>query len=119
MTVKTLCSSVVGLLGAILDVFKKLVSLRPIEYFKGLTNKNNPHSSHRFVNLIWGCGSFFMFWAISFIQVTRDVAFRFGALEYTFIGAMAGISTISAIVSKKKDQPKTPCSDTVASEDDK
>jgi hypothetical protein len=94
-----------NLWASMIEMFRRIFSIAPIQYFKNLTNKEDPHSSHRFVNLLWGCGSFGMFWASYCYQLFRDVNYRLSLTDYLFIATMAGMSTLSAIAAKQSGDP--------------
>ena len=79
----------------------RIMSSQPVKFFKDLSNSENPLSSHKWVNLVWGGGSFVCYWADHFIRLFKNKDYKFETLDYVFIAAMAGISTISAIASKK------------------
>ena len=70
---------------------------KTIKYFAELPNINNPYSSHRTINLCWGLGSFFGFWIDHFLYHRGG----FSNWELSFILAMAGIHTTSALVAKR------------------
>jgi len=79
----------------------KILTARPFtNYFKELINKDNPASVHSFVNLIWGFGSFFLYW---FDHFAFDRG-NFTSNDYLFLAGMAGITTMSAVASKLADK---------------
>ena len=68
------------------------------QFLKDSVDKTKPHSSHELVNLLWGIGSFFAYWADHFIN-HRSLTGQ----DYMFLLAMSGITAISSISSKKTD----------------
>ena len=74
-----------------------------IQYVKNLIDKTDPASSHAAINLLWGVGSFFCYWADHFLSNPG----KFVQSDFMFITAMAGITTLSAVASKLVDNSKT------------
>ena len=72
-----------------------------IGFFKQLTDKTDPHSSHRAINLTWGIGSFVCYWADHFI-FNRG---KFTKEDFIFITVMAGVTTLAAAMAKFGDKP--------------
>ena len=89
----------------------RLITLAPllerfdkaIDFLKELTDKLDSHSSHRAINLTWGIGSFVCFWVNHFIYNHG----KFATADYVFIATMAGITTMSAVLSKGFDPKPT------------
>lgn len=86
---------------ALVALPKRIMASEPVKYFKDLSNSANPQSSHKWVNLLWGGGSFVCYWADHFIRLAKNKEYKFEILDYVFIAAMAGISSLTAILSKK------------------
>lgn len=81
----------------------KILTLRPfVNFLKDLINKDNPASAHSFINVIWGLGSFFLYW---FDHFAFDRG-NFTTNDYMFIASMAGLTTLSAVASKLVDSKK-------------
>jgi hypothetical protein len=81
----------------------KIITARPfVNFLKDLINKDNPASAHSFVNLIWGLGSFFLYWVDHFAFDRGN----FTTNDYMFIAGMAGLTTLSAVASKIVDTKK-------------
>lgn len=99
--IKNLWFSIIGFFSSVMNCGHRIISLEPVAYLKSLTNRNDPHSSHRAVNITWGLGSFIMFWGSYLFQLYRDINFRLGITDYLFIATMAGMSTLSAIAAKQ------------------
>jgi len=102
----------IDLVKAIINTFKKIASLSPIEYFKTLTDTTDPQSAHNFINLLWGCGSFLFFWGSYFVKIYKNPSYTLNAMDYGFIVAMAGISTMSANIANRSTTPITPVTTT-------
>jgi hypothetical protein len=79
----------------------KIITFRPfVDFCKSLINKDNPESAHSFINLVWGLGSFFLYW---FDHFAFDRG-NFTGNDYMFIAGMAGLTTLSAVASKLIDK---------------
>jgi hypothetical protein len=77
----------------------RIMTLKPFtNYFRELADRTNPESSHRAINVTWGMGSFFLYWADHFYYHRV-----FTVQDYMFIAAMAGITTLAAVASKTID----------------
>lgn len=72
---------------------------RVMFFIKELTNKQDSHSHHKAINLVWGVGSFICYWVNHFIFCKG----KFETIDYIFIAGMAGITTLSAVLTKKFD----------------
>ena len=78
----------------------KIITARPfVNFLKDLINKDNPASAHSFINIVWGFGSFILYWIDHFLY-HKGV---FTTNDLTFIGGLAGITTLSAVASKLVD----------------
>ena len=96
-------ASIVGFFSSLIAVGKRIIEIKPLQYFKDLSDSMNPLSSHNAINLLWGGGSFVFYWVDHFYRVTHKLDYQFTTTDYIFISAMAGISTLSALASKKVD----------------
>jgi len=73
----------------------KIITARPfVNYAKDLINKDNPASTHNFVSLVWGFGSFLFYWIDHFAFHRKS---GFTNNEFWFIAGMAGVTTITAV----------------------
>ena len=90
-----------SLLTAIVDMGRKIVTIKPLEFAQKLIDATNPMSTHNTINLIWGVGSFVGFWLDHFWRLHLKETVTFTWVDYAFIGGMAGISTFSAILNNK------------------
>jgi hypothetical protein len=83
--------------------FYKIITCKPItDYFQRLVNKLDDQSSHRAINVLWGCGSFFLYFFDHFFYKRT-----FTNQDFMFITGMAGITTLAAVSSKKLDPKPT------------
>ena len=96
-------SACAGIITSVINIFKRIADLAPVQYFKNLADSEKSDSAHGFVNVLWGGGSFAFFWISHFIKLHADPKTSLTVVVYTFIAAMAGISTYSAIQAKKVD----------------
>ena len=110
--IKETTVTVIDLVKSIINIFNRISKMSPVAYMKSLTDKSDVQSSHRFVNLLWGSGSFVFFWMGYFYKLYKIPAYKLDTIDYTFIATMAGISTYAAIVAKRIDSnnptPPTP-----------
>ena len=65
-----------------------------VEFFKGLVNQQNPLSSHEAVNMVWGLGSFILYWLDHFVYHRV-----FSNQDFLFLATMSGITAIAAVTS--------------------
>jgi len=113
MSKKKLKDRIAGIFLGFLSTIESFASIDPVKLFHRLLNREDPLSSLHFVNLLWGAGSFILFWVEHFLRIYRNLDYKFTAADYVFIAGMAGISSLSAFASNNNshaptDPPKPP-----------
>ncbi len=92
--------------------FYRLITCKAVtDYFQKLANTQDPQSSHDAINLLWGVGAFFLYFADHFYY--KRV---FQNNDFMFIASMAGISTLAAVSAKKVDSKKVEAKDELNSD---